>query len=117
MVATRSSRSYRRSVNGGAAMVVRRSGYPAGKLDELAADELEHPPIDRLVRPSGLLDDELREELREVGIAGAKRTGQEEMPLGQPDQHAARRAQLAGEMLADLGQQDTGGIPAVAGVR
>ena len=48
------------------------------------------------------------------GTQGRRR---QEVPLGQPDEDAAVRAELRREMGDDLGQQDPGGIPAVAGVR
>ena len=40
-------------------------GHPA-ELDQPPVDDLEHPPVDRLVRAARLLDDELGEHRREV---------------------------------------------------
>ena len=39
------------------------------------------------------------------------------MPLRQADQHPACRAELRDDPVADVGQEDPGGIPTVAGIR
>ena len=47
---------------------------------------------------------------------GAERAGDQEVPLRDADEDPAARPELADEVVDDLGQQDPGGVPAVAGV-
>ena len=63
-----------------------------------------------------MLDDELREEPREFGIARPKRPGEQQVALRQADEDASGRAELAREVLPYIGQEDAGGIVALAGV-
>ena len=85
------------------------------ELDQAAVDELEDPPVDRLVGAARLLDDELREQRGELvrrrgaasrRSAGAARGGRSGSVRAAPSS-VARCAD-------DLGQQDPGGVPAVA---
>ena len=97
-------------------------GHQAGRrrareLDELAVDELEDPPVDRLVGAARLLDDEVGEERGELVVARPERAGDQEMPLRHPDEDPPDGAELAAQLLDHLGQQDPGRVPAVAGVR
>src|SRR5258706_11947465 len=53
---------------------------------ELAIDELENTPVDRLVGILGAFGDKHCEERRELGVVGQERAGDEEVPIRQSDE-------------------------------
>ena len=114
MVAIASATSKRTVGSAGfGAPVTARSGR---ERPEVAADELEDTPIDRLVGIVRMLCHERGEKRRELVVTGPQGAGDEQLPIRQPDEDPACAAELLGEMQADLGQKDSGGVAALPGL-
>ena len=79
-----SNRSHSNAAADAAGSPIRPATAPV-ELDEATVHQLEDPAVDRLVRPAGLLEDEVREQACEFGVVRAQRGRGQEVSLGQPD--------------------------------